>query len=69
MEVETVHTHDECIICKDLISSARQIDKPGTYLCCRCAKALSAKFKKRAAVKAQKFNSLLYKKGRILWET
>ena len=58
MEVETVHTHNECVICDMLISSKRQIDKPGTYLCCRCAKALSAEFKKRAVVKAQKFNSL-----------
>ena len=69
MEVETVHAHDECVICDKLISSARQIDRPGAELCDRCAKALSAEFKKRAAVKAQKFNSLLYKKGRILWET
>ena len=69
MQVEAIHTHDECVICEMLISSKRQIDRPGTELCDRCAKALSAEFKKRAAVKAQKCNSLLYKKGRILWET
>jgi len=69
MEVETVHTHDECVICDMLISPKRQIDRPRTEICSFCASALSAEFKKRASGKAQRFNSLLYKKGRILWET
>jgi len=42
MEVETVHTHDECVICDMLISSARQIDRPGTEICGRCAAFLDA---------------------------
>jgi len=47
MEVETVHTHDECIICKDLISSARQIGWPGTAVCDCCHKSLIDEVKMR----------------------
>ena len=47
MEVETVHAHDECIICKDLISSARQIGWPGTAVCDCCHKSLIDEVKMR----------------------
>ena len=47
MQVEAIHTHDECVICDMLISSKRQIDRPGTEICDCCAKALSADFERR----------------------
>ena len=47
MEVETVHTHDECVICDMLISSKKQIENPGISLCSLCAAAVSAEFKER----------------------
>ena len=47
MQVEAIHTHDECVICEMLISSKRQIDRPGTEICDCCAKALSADFERR----------------------
>ena len=47
MQVEAIHTHDECVICEMLISSKRQIDRPGTEICDCCNKSLIDEVKMR----------------------